>query len=58
MARDPIVEEIHRVRKKMLDDCGGDFDKLFERLKDAQGKHKDRLVSKIPRTKRRPVSPR
>ena len=55
MSRDPIVEEIHEIRRKMLDECGGDFDKLFDRLKAAQTKHKGRLVSKPPRPKKRTV---
>jgi len=55
MARDPIVEELHQIRRKMLEDCGGDFDKLCERLMAAQEKHKDRLVSPPPRRKKRPV---
>jgi hypothetical protein len=53
MIRDPIVEEIHRIRKKMLEECGGDFDKLFERLKAAEANDKDRLVSGIRRRKKR-----
>ena len=53
MIRDPFVEEIHRVRKKMLEECGGDFDKLFERLKAAEARDKDRLVSATPRRKKR-----
>ena len=53
MARDPIVEEIHRIRKKMLDECGGDFDKLFDRLKSAEAKRKGRLASKPARPGKR-----
>jgi hypothetical protein len=26
MKKDPFVEEIHRVREKMLEDCGGDLE--------------------------------
>ena len=58
MTRDPIVEEIHRTRKKMLEECGGDFDKLFDRLMAAQEKEKGRLGPKPPRPKKRAASPR
>ncbi len=33
MMRDPIVEEIHRVRQKMFDDCGGDRKKLCDLIR-------------------------
>ncbi|HUT33921.1 MAG TPA: hypothetical protein VNE39_10590 [Planctomycetota bacterium] len=56
MARDPIVEEIHEIRRKMLAECGGDFDKFFDRLMAAQKRRKGRLVSKPPRPRRRPVA--
>jgi hypothetical protein len=56
MTRDPIVEEIHEIRRKMLAECGGDFDKLFERLMAAQKKRKGRLVSKPPGRKQRSVA--
>ena len=55
MARDPIVEEIHEIRRRMLAECGGDFDKLFDRLLAAQKKRKGRLASKPARPKRRPA---
>ena len=57
MTRDPIVEEIHRVRKKMLEECGGDFDKLFDRWMAAQEKEQGRPGPKPPRRKRRAESP-
>jgi hypothetical protein len=30
MHRDPIVEEIHRIRQELLDEFGGDMDALAE----------------------------
>ena len=33
MIRDPIVDEVHRVRRTILEECGGDFEKYCERLK-------------------------
>jgi hypothetical protein len=32
MLNDPIVEEVHRIREKMLEECGGDIDKLMDRI--------------------------
>jgi len=51
MTRDPIVEEIHRAREKIWKECGEDGKKFFERLKAAEAKHKDRLVSPAKRGK-------
>lgn len=51
MTRDPIVEEIHRTREKIWKECGEDAEKLFERLKAAEAKHRDRLVSPAKRSK-------
>ena len=56
MTRDPIVEEIHRTRKKMLDEVGGDFDKLFDRLMAAQERENSRLGPEPPRRKKRTAS--
>jgi len=53
MTRDPIVEEVHRVRKKMWQECGGDYDKLVARWMAAQAKRKGRLASKPPRPRKR-----
>ena len=53
MKRDPIIEEIHRVRRKMLADCGGDIDAYFDRLQEDEALDRDRLVSKVRRSKKR-----
>ncbi|MDP2983417.1 MAG: hypothetical protein Q8O92_08815 [Candidatus Latescibacter sp.] len=45
MNKDPIVEEIHLIREKMLEECGGDLEKLMDRLKARESEHKDRLVT-------------
>jgi len=45
MNKDPIIEEIHRIREKMLEDCGGDLEKLMDRLQANESRHPDRLVS-------------
>jgi hypothetical protein len=45
MKRDPIVEEVHRIREQMWDECGGDFDRLIESLRASEVQHSDRLIS-------------
>lgn len=30
MTKDPIVEEVHRIREKLWDECGRDLGKLLE----------------------------
>jgi hypothetical protein len=44
--RNPIVEEIHRVRDQMWAECGGDFQKYMDRIRDAQEQDRDRLITK------------
>ena len=46
MIDDPIVEEIHRIRDQMLAECGGDFDKYMDRIREAQEQDRARLVTK------------
>ena len=48
MYRDPIVEEVHQIRQKLLDECGGDFDRFLDRLKAGEKNHRDLLVTKTP----------
>jgi hypothetical protein len=31
--KDPIIEELHAVRRKLHDDCGGDLDKLASEMR-------------------------
>ena len=45
MIRDPIVEEVHRVREKMLDECGGDLGRLLELCRVTDPKLQERLVT-------------
>ncbi len=47
MKHDPIVEEIHQIRQKLLDECGGDLNQLMARYKAAEKQDRDRLVSTI-----------
>lgn len=45
MIEDPIVEEIHKIREKILSDCGDDLDKLLDRYKLAEEQDRTKLVS-------------
>jgi hypothetical protein len=42
---DPIVEEVYQARQKILDQCDGDLAKWIERLKAAEARHPERLVT-------------
>lgn len=33
MNRDPVVEEVHQARQRLLKECSGDLDRLMDRLK-------------------------
>jgi hypothetical protein len=46
MIKDPIVEEVHKIREQILSDCGDDIEALMDRLKDRESRDKNRLVSK------------
>jgi hypothetical protein len=48
MARDPIVEEIHKIRKDLLEEHGG-MDGYMRHLDDLRIELKDRLVRREPR---------
>ena len=44
MKDDPIVEEIHQIRQRMLAECHGSLDQLLDRLQTAEGADGDRVV--------------
>jgi len=54
MWEDPIVNEIHKHRREMLDRFNGDFDALFDYLKQKQGKNGRKVIT-LP--KKEPVLP-
>ncbi len=37
-AADPILDELHAVRRKMHEDCGGDLAELVARMRERQDK--------------------
>jgi hypothetical protein len=43
---DPIVEEIRRTRERLLAECGGDFQKYMDRIREDEERDRDRLVTK------------
>jgi len=45
MMEDEIVKEIHETRRRIFEECGNDLNRLIERLKSADAKDKDRLVT-------------
>ncbi len=51
---DEFVEEIHDIRKKLVEECNCDFRKLGERLMRLQEEHPERLVNEIPQTEPEP----
>ncbi len=56
MTRDPIVEEIHEIRRKIMEECGNDPRRYFARLKAAEAGDRDRLAPMPVRPKRSRVS--
>jgi hypothetical protein len=47
MNRDPVVEELRMTRQRILEECGGDLDRLLDRFKAAEGVDSRRLVSAV-----------
>jgi hypothetical protein len=41
---DPFVEEIRRTRERLLEECGGDLEKLMDRLQAREREDSDRVV--------------
>ena len=52
--KDPIVEEINRIREKILSECDNDIEKFMDRLKARETRDKDRIVS--PRNHKEKIS--
>jgi len=43
--KDPIVEEVHAIRRQMMDEFGNDFHKLCEHLRAKEKEHPERYVT-------------
>lgn len=44
---DPFVEEVHRVRERLLQECGGDLEQLMDRLKAREEEDRSRVTSEV-----------
>jgi len=44
MISDPIVEEIHKIRERLLAECGGDLEVFLQRLKAREAEDAHQLV--------------
>ena len=44
---DPFVEEVHRVREWLLQECGGDLERLMDRLKAREEEDRSRVTSEV-----------
>jgi hypothetical protein len=53
MIDDPLVNEIRAVRAKMWEECGGDFKKYMEKVRQQRSLYQDRLVTKEQLTNRK-----
>jgi hypothetical protein len=42
---DAIVNEIHETRRRIFEECEGDIERFIERLKAAEARDRDRLVT-------------
>lgn len=48
MAKDPIVEEVHEIRRRLLEEYGG-MDGYIRHIKELELELKDRVVRRQPR---------
>jgi hypothetical protein len=53
MKDDPIVDEVHRVRRQLLEEVGGDLKKLMARWKAMEREDQDRVVTSIEQARQR-----
>lgn len=53
MKDDPIVEEVHRVRRQIFEEVGGDLGKLMERWKAMEREDQDRVATSIEQARQR-----
>ena len=46
MWKDPIVEEVRKIRQDIEEENGNDFDRIFSSAIEIQKQHKERVVSR------------
>ena len=49
MIRDPIIEEVRQIRRKIESDCEDDPKRFYEHVQELQEKYRDRLVQRKPK---------
>lgn len=42
--KDPLIDEVHETREKLLAECGGDLDRLMDRLQSREQEGYSRIV--------------
>ena len=47
--RDPIVEEVRAVRQRIEEECGGNRERYYRRLRQVQERYIDRVVTLGPK---------
>ena len=46
MINDPIVDEVRAIRTKMWEECGSDFKKYMNKIREQRETYQDRLITK------------
>ncbi len=46
MNQDPVVAEVRAARAELMKECGYDLNRLFQRLREYQQAHPERLITK------------
>ncbi len=50
MFKDPIIEEIRKIRREIEEECSNDPQKYFEHIQKLQESYKHRLISRKPKS--------
>lgn len=50
MFKDPIIEEIRKIRREIEEECGNDPQMYFEHIQKLQENYKHRLVNRKPKS--------
>ncbi|MGA2031706.1 MAG: hypothetical protein ABSG68_05580 [Thermoguttaceae bacterium] len=53
---DEFVEEIHAIRKEMMEQCGQDLRRLGDQIKRSQEEDPENLVTEVPPTEPEPAT--
>ena len=51
MWKDPIVEDIHAIRRQIAKECNYDLQQIVDRLRKKEKKHQERLIFLRPKEK-------